>query len=65
MFATWRVDAPWQPITKKSLGMRMGGGKAAIDHYATPVKAGKNIYFQIYNIVLGFLTYLIIFIRLV
>lgn len=41
MFAVWRVDAPWQPITKKGQGMRMGGGKGAIDHYVTPVKAGK------------------------
>ncbi|KAI4500831.1 hypothetical protein M0802_004042 [Mischocyttarus mexicanus] len=55
MFAIWRVDAPWQPITKKSQGSRMGGGKGAIHHYATPVKAdrviievGGNIqYFQV------------------
>lgn len=41
MFAIWRVDAPWQPITKKGQGQRMGGGKGAIDHYVTPIKAGK------------------------
>lgn len=40
MFAIWRVDAPWQPVTKKGQGQRMGGGKGAIDHYVTPVKAG-------------------------
>lgn len=40
MFAIWRVDAPWQPITKKGQGQRMGGGKGAIDHYVTPIKAG-------------------------
>ena len=27
MFAEWRIDAPWKPITKKSQGQRMGGGK--------------------------------------
>ncbi|KAI4481325.1 hypothetical protein M0804_009445 [Polistes exclamans] len=55
MFAIWRVDPPWQPITKKSQGSRMGGGKGSIDHYVTPVKAerviievGGNIkYFQV------------------
>lgn len=44
MFAIWRVDAPWQPITKKGQGQRMGGGKGAIDHYVTPVKAGIKLY---------------------
>lgn len=43
MFAMWRVPAPWQPISKKSQGQRMGGGKSGIDHYATPVKAGRVI----------------------
>lgn len=43
MFAIWRIPAPWQPITKKGQGMRMGGGKSAIDHYATPIKAGRII----------------------
>ncbi|XP_012282905.1 39S ribosomal protein L16, mitochondrial [Orussus abietinus] len=43
MFAIWRIDAPWQPITKKSQGQRMGGGKGAIDHYVTPVRAGRVI----------------------
>ncbi|KDR21926.1 39S ribosomal protein L16, mitochondrial [Zootermopsis nevadensis] len=43
MFAVWRIDAPWQPITKKGLGQRMGGGKGPIDHYVTPVKAGRVI----------------------
>lgn len=43
MFAVWRVDAPWQPITKKGQGQRMGGGKGAIDHYVTPIKAGRII----------------------
>ncbi|KAK2583326.1 hypothetical protein KPH14_009328 [Odynerus spinipes] len=43
IFAIWRVDAPWQPVTKKGQGMRMGGGKGAINHYVTPVKAGRVI----------------------
>lgn len=43
MFAIWRVDAPWQPLTKQGQGQRMGGGKGAIDHYVTPVKAGRII----------------------
>lgn len=43
MFALWRIDAPWQPVTKKGQGQRMGGGKGAIDHYVTPVKAGRII----------------------
>jgi len=43
MFAIWRVDAPWKPITKKGQGHRMGGGKGAIDHYTTPVREGRII----------------------
>lgn len=40
MFAIWRVDSPWQPVTKRGEGTRLGGGKGAIDHYVTPIKAG-------------------------
>ncbi|XP_073985005.1 mitochondrial ribosomal protein L16 [Rhodnius prolixus] len=43
MFAIWRVDPPWQPVTKKGQGQRMGGGKGAIDHYVTPIKADRVI----------------------
>ncbi|KAJ3642647.1 hypothetical protein Zmor_025410 [Zophobas morio] len=43
MFAVWRVDSPWQPLTRKGQGQRMGGGKGAIDHYVTPIKAGRII----------------------
>ncbi|XP_060528106.1 large ribosomal subunit protein uL16m [Cylas formicarius] len=43
MFAVWRVDSPWQPVTKRGQGMRLGGGKGAIDHYVTPIKAGRVI----------------------
>ncbi|CAG4909138.1 unnamed protein product [Colias eurytheme] len=44
MFAIWRIDPPWQPITKKGQGQRMGGGKGAIDHYVTPIKNGRIIF---------------------
>ena len=43
MFAVWRVDPPWFSVTKKSQGTRMGGGKAAINHYVCPIKAGRVI----------------------
>lgn len=43
MFARWRVNSPYKPITRKSLGQRMGGGKGAIDHYVTPVKCGRLV----------------------
>lgn len=43
MQAIWRVQAPWQPVTKKGQGQRMGGGKGAIDHYVTPVKSGQVV----------------------
>lgn len=42
-FAVWRIDPPWQPLTKKAQGMRMGGGKGSIHCYATPVKARRII----------------------
>lgn len=44
MFAMWRVPPPWQPVTKKAKGMKMGGGKAAIDHYATPIRPNRIIF---------------------
>lgn len=44
MFAQWRVDSPWKPITKKGTGKRMGGGKGTINHYVTPVRAGRIIF---------------------
>lgn len=43
MFARWRINAPYKPITRKSLGHRMGGGKGAIDKYITPVRYGRLI----------------------
>lgn len=43
MFAIWRIDPPWQPLHKKGIGVRMGKGKGSIDHYVTPIKAGRVI----------------------
>lgn len=42
-FANWRINAPYKPITRKGLGQRMGGGKGAIDHYVSPVRAGRMV----------------------
>ncbi len=42
-FAIWRVDAPNQPVTIHGSGKKLGGGKGAIKHYVTPVKAGRVI----------------------
>ena len=42
-FAIYRVDAPYKPITSHGVGKKMGGGKGSIDHYGTPVKAGRII----------------------
>ncbi|XP_013383577.1 39S ribosomal protein L16, mitochondrial [Lingula anatina] len=43
MFAVWRVPAPNKPVTNKTEGARMGGGKGPIKYYVTPVKAGRII----------------------
>ncbi|KFP07364.1 hypothetical protein N300_13888, partial [Calypte anna] len=43
MFAIWRVPPPTKPLTRKSLGHRMGGGKGPIDRYVTPVKSGRLV----------------------
>ena len=37
------------PVTKKSLGVRMGGGKGAIDHEVAVVKAG-HVLFEVDNV---------------
>jgi len=42
-FAVWRVDPPWKAVSRKSLGKRMGGGKAKVHHFETPVRAGRII----------------------
>lgn len=43
MFAVWRIDPVWQPVTRRGQGQRLGGGKGAIDHYATPIQSGRII----------------------
>ncbi len=43
VFAVWRVDAPWKPITRHGQGKKLGGGKGAISHYTSPVKKGRII----------------------
>ena len=43
MFAVWRIPAPYKPVTRKGVGHKMGGGKGSIDHYVTPVKAGRIV----------------------
>lgn len=43
MFTVWRIDSPWQPVTRRGQGQRLGGGKGAIDHYVTPIKAGRIV----------------------
>lgn len=42
-FAVWRIPEPWQPLTKKGIGQRMGAGKGAIDRYCVPIKTGQII----------------------
>lgn len=41
IFAIWRVEPPWQSVTKKT--GRGGGGKGNINHYVSPVKNGRVI----------------------
>lgn len=43
-FAVWRIDPPWKAVSKRSLNKRLGGGKAKVHHYETPVRAGRVIF---------------------
>ncbi|XP_054717703.1 39S ribosomal protein L16, mitochondrial-like isoform X2 [Uloborus diversus] len=43
MFAVWRIDPLWKPVSKKSIGKRMGGGKGSVHHYVTAVRAGRIV----------------------
>ncbi|KAL3862498.1 hypothetical protein ACJMK2_008458 [Sinanodonta woodiana] len=43
MFSIWRIDQPWQAVTKKGQGKRMGGGKGSIDRYEFPVRPDRII----------------------
>lgn len=61
MFAVWRIEPPWKPVCRRGAGHKMGGGKGSIDHYVTPVKAGRIIielageceYSEIFMILVG------------
>jgi len=44
LYAQWVIPPPWKPITKKTQGARMGGGKGDIHHYVTPVKKFNVIF---------------------
>lgn len=40
----WIRVFPDKPVTKKGIEVPMGGGKGSVDHYVTPVKAGRIIF---------------------
>ncbi|KAH3890241.1 39S ribosomal protein L16, mitochondrial-like [Dreissena polymorpha] len=42
-FAHYRVPPPWQSVTKKPLGHRMGSGKGSIDRWEVPIKPDRII----------------------
>ncbi|XP_060067372.1 large ribosomal subunit protein uL16m-like [Ylistrum balloti] len=44
MFAIWRVEFPWRPITKKAASVRMGAGKGAIKDFSSPIKANRILF---------------------
>ncbi|VDI46496.1 large subunit ribosomal protein L16 [Mytilus galloprovincialis] len=43
-YGVWRVNQPWQAVSKKGAGKQMGQGKSDIDHYVYPLKAGHIIF---------------------
>jgi large subunit ribosomal protein L16 len=43
-FAHWRIDAPWQAVPKKGLGVRMGGGRNTPKYYAIPIRARRILF---------------------
>ena len=43
MFAVWRIDPPWKPVTRRGPGKKLGGGKGSISFYVTPIRAGRVI----------------------
>lgn len=43
IFAKWRLEAPYHPVTKHPIQAVMGGGKGSIDHYVTPLKSRQVI----------------------
>jgi large subunit ribosomal protein L16 len=40
----WVRVFPHVPVTKKALGVRMGKGKGAVDHFVANLKAGKMVF---------------------
>ena len=40
----WVTVFPHIPVTKKPLGVRMGKGKGAVDHFVANVRAGKMVF---------------------
>ena len=42
-FAFYRVDPPYKPVTAHGAGKKLGGGKGSVQHYTTPVRAGRVI----------------------
>lgn len=40
----WVTIFPHIPVTKKALGVRMGKGKGAVDHFVANVRAGKIVF---------------------
>ena len=46
LFAVWRLEPPWHPVTRHPIQAVMGGGKGSINHYVTPVKA-RQVLFEI------------------
>lgn len=40
----WLKTFPHIPVTKKPLGVRMGSGKGAVNHFVANVRAGKIIF---------------------
>ena len=40
----WVCVFPHIPVTKKALGVRMGKGKGAVDHFVANLRAGKMVF---------------------
>ena len=40
----WTCIFPHIPVTKKALGVRMGKGKGAVDHFVAHLRAGKMVF---------------------
>jgi len=40
----WIRVFPDKPVTKKGAETPMGGGKGSVDHFVTPIKAGRILF---------------------